>query len=81
MFQSSRKQSIVTNARDEGGSYREFFPGPDPGPDRPASTSLDGWSADDLLAEALKREAEDTVALREMETRVLGALLESIDRG
>jgi len=80
VLQQRREQYIDAYGPDKDGSWEEFFFGSDSTLDHAASTSLDGWTADDLLTEALRREAKDTAALRIMQTRVLRALLEGIDR-
>ena len=43
-------------------------------------TRLDGWSADELLGEAVRRSADDVPALRTMQEHVLRAILLAIDR-
>ncbi len=80
MLQQRREQYIEAYGSDKDRSWEEFFFGSDSTPGHTASASLDGWTADDLLTEALRREAKDTAALRIMQTRVLRALLEGIDR-
>ena len=80
MIRQRREQYIEAYGPGKNGSCEEFFFGYESILDHPASTSLDGWTADDLLTEALRREARDTAALRIMQTRVLTALLEGIDR-
>ncbi len=80
MIQQRREQHIEAHGPDKDEPWEEFFFGYESTLDYPASTGLDGWTADDLLAEALRREARDTTALRIMQVRVLGALLEGIDR-
>ncbi len=79
MIQQRREQYAETYGP-ENEACEEFFFGYESTLDRPRSTSLDGWTADDLLTEALRRQAKDTAALRIMQTRVLSALLEEIDR-
>jgi hypothetical protein len=80
VIQQRREQYIEGCGPDKDGPWEEFFFGYESTLDHPASTTLDGWTADDLLTEALRREAKDTAALRVMQTRVLRALLEGIDR-
>ena len=80
VIQHRREQYIEAYVPDKDRSWEEFFFGSDSTLDRAALTSLDRWTADDLLTEALRREAKDTTALRIMQTRVLAALLEGIDR-
>ncbi len=79
MIQQRREQYIEAYVPDKDRPWEEFFFGSDSTPDHAALTSLDRWTADDLLTEALRREAKDTTALRVMQTRVLTALLEGID--
>ena len=80
MIQQRREQYIEAYGPGQDGSWEEFFFGSDSTLADSASTSLAGWTADDLLTEALRREAKDTAALRIMQTRVLTALLEGMDR-
>ena len=79
MIQQRREQYIEAHGPDKDGPWEEFFFGYESTLNHPASTSLDGWTADDLLTEALRREAKNTAALRIMQTRVLRTLLEGID--
>ena len=79
MIQHRREQYVETYGPDND-ACEEFFFGYESALDHPASKSLDAWTADDLLTEALRRQAKDTSALRIMQTRVISALLEEIDR-
>ncbi len=72
-------QQIGTQGPETSGveeSWQAFFAASDP----PAVKSLDEWTADRLLAEALERSAENPQALRRMQSTMLRALLIAIDR-
>lgn len=79
MIQQRREQYVEDYGPDKD-ACEEFFFGYESTLDRPAPASLDRWTADDLLTEALRRQSKDTAALRIMQTRVLSALLEGMDR-
>ncbi len=74
MTQQTGKQGPETSGVEE--SWQEFFAASDP----TAVKSLDERTADQLLAEALARSAEDLQALRRMQSTMLRALLIAIDR-
>ena len=74
MTQQIGTQGLETSGVEE--SWQALFAGSDP----TAVKSLDEWTADQLLAEALERSAEDPQALRRMQSTMLRALLIAIDR-
>ena len=80
MIEQRREQYIEAYGPDKDGPWEEFFFGFESILDQPASAGLDAWTADDLFTEVLRREAGDTAALRVIQTRVLGALLDGADR-
>ena len=80
MIEQRREQYVEAYGPDKDGAWEEFFFGYESVLDHPAATGLDGWTAADLLTEALRREAKETTALRVLQARVLGALLEGMAR-
>ncbi len=80
VIQQRREQYIEAPGSDKDEPWEDFFFGYESILDHPASAGLDAWTAADLLTEVLRREADDTTALRTMQTRVLTALLERIER-
>ena len=74
MIQQIGTQGPETSGVEE--SWQAFFAASDP----TAVKSLDEWTADQLLAEALERSAEHPQALRRMQSTMLRALLIAIDR-
>ncbi len=74
MTQQIRTQGPETSGVEE--SWQAFFAASDP----TAVRSPDERTADQLLAEALARSAEDLQALRRMQSTMLRALLIAIDR-
>ena len=83
MIQQTQTQGPepILQAADE--SWRALLFASNPGEDVPmraAVTGLDAWATDQLLAEVLERSAEDTPALRLMQSRVLQSLLDALDR-
>ena len=74
MTQQIGTQGPETSAVEE--SWQAFFAASDP----TAVKSLDERTADQLLAEALERSAENPQALRRMQSTMLRALLIAIDR-
>ncbi len=74
MTQQIRTQGLETSGVEE--SWQAFFAVSDPTPVK----SPDERTADQLLAEALERSAENPQALRRMQSTMLRALLIAIDR-
>ncbi len=74
MTQQIGTQALETSGGEE--SWQAFFAASDP----TAVRSLEEWTADQLLAEALKRSAENPQALRRMQSTMLRALVIAIDR-
>ncbi len=74
MTQQIGTQGLETSGGEE--SWQSFFAASDP----TAVRSLDEWTADQLLAEALERSAENPQALRRMQSTMLRALVIAIDR-
>ena len=72
-------QQIGTQALETSGgeSWQAFFAASDP----TAVRSLDEWTADQLLAEALKRSAENPQSLRRMQSTMLIALVIAMASG
>ncbi len=62
------------------GALKALGTAEDPGAVTTVAGNLDGWTSDELLAEAVTRRADDAPALRLMQGTVLRALLTAHDR-
>jgi hypothetical protein len=83
MIQQTQTQGPEPTLQAVDESWRAILFAGDPGEDVPmrtAVTGLDAWTTDQLFAEVLERSAEDTPALRLMQSTVLQSLLDALDR-
>jgi hypothetical protein len=79
MVLQTRTRTGFSKATDE--AWQALFlvgGGDDPATD--GSASLGAWAAEDLVAEAILRSADDIRSLRRMQRQILHALLGAVDR-
>ncbi len=80
MSQQTRPQDPDHYPQTADEPWQAFFFARELGAEIAVANGLDAWTTDELLDEALQRSAEDALALRLMQGRMIEALITARDR-